>query len=483
VRADEYIHYDAIGLSELISEGQLLAKEAAEAAIETIETHNPAVNAVVLRNYERALSELPSRQSSPLSGVPFLLKDANVFSRDMPTTFGSRYFFGASPRPDSLLVSRWRAAGLVILGKTNTSEYAIEYTTEPAAYGATRNPWNLALTAGGSSGGAAAAVASGMVPIAHATDLGGSIRLPAACCGVFGFKPSAGLNSVGPYFGEIASGLNSDHVISRSVRDSAASLDVTTGHLAGRGPYLQALDKPVQRLRIGVAIRDAQNRLAGESQTHAVAAVASELARQGHVVTHLDDKPFEPVGDWFDLLWLPDIVALIEGRAKETGGYPHPGDIELLTQVALEKMRRVSAQDIHAAILKKRDYARRHLARFTDIDVLLTPSLGSDPLPIGSLKYAQGVDFEDWAERAYRFAPFSVFANITGQPSASCPFQMTRTECPAGVQVTAAPGADKLLFQLCREIEEISDWARNFGRLRLSDTGEAAVSFAQRSLR
>ena len=217
---EDYADQDAVGLARLIRTKAVSAREVTEAAIEAADHLNPKLNALVMTNFDNAREQVKKDlPDSPVSGAPFYLKDVNQFTSDMPTTFSSRFFEGAPPREDSELVSRWRNAGLVILGKTNTPEFAEDFVCEPTFRGVTRNPWNPDVTTGGSSGGAGAAVASGMVPLAHGTDLGGSIRIPAACCGVFGLKPTTGLNPMGPYFMEFSNGFNSDHVLTRSVRD------------------------------------------------------------------------------------------------------------------------------------------------------------------------------------------------------------------------------------------------------------------------
>ncbi len=254
-----YMALDAVALAGLVRSGELSAVEIAEAAIEAIERLNPAINAVTLIDAERALTAASCCDPHiALAGVPFLVKDTGVHVREWPTTHSSLYFKDAAPRPDSEIVTRWRAAGLTLLGKTNTPEYANDFVTEPVVHGPTLNPWDPSRTAGGSSGGAAAAVASGMVPIAHGSDIGGSIRVPAACCGVFGMKPSRGLNPVGPYRDQVGAGLFCENVVSRTVRDSAAMLDITAGPEPGAPypvskpvrSYLEWLSTPDERLRI-----------------------------------------------------------------------------------------------------------------------------------------------------------------------------------------------------------------------------------------
>ncbi|WP_322085069.1 amidase [Burkholderia sp. BCC1999] len=456
MNVDEYAQYDGIGLAELISSGEVSPSEVVQAAIDSIETKNPSLNAVVRTNYE---ASIPVRGSisGPLCGVPFLLKDVNLYSHDMPTSFGSAYFRGAAPRPDSDIVERWRRAGLVILGKTNSPEFAAEFVTEPRAFGVTRNPANHTLTVGGSSGGAAAAVASGMVPIAHATDLGGSIRIPASCCGVFGFKPTSGLNSVGPYFTEIASGLNSDHVVTRSVRDSAASLDITA-HLTQDPGFLRCLSQPLGKLRIGISVRSPSGAEVGDSQANAVENVARALEDAGHSITRYQFPAIAASTDWIDLLWIFDIQKLVDERVREIGSEPKLDELEPLTWALLEKARRYGEAGYQKALEGRRAYTQAYLTSLRDIDVLLTPTLSKDPAPVGKMAFSNFGDLDLWGTAGYGFAPFSIPANISGQPAASCPTFRTASGSPVGVQIAAKPAQDALVLQLCAQIEGITGW-------------------------
>lgn len=456
MNVDEYQREDGVGLAMLIVNGEVSASEVTRAAIEQIEKKNPSINAVTMKNYD-ADPSAAEFGASALCGVPFLLKDVNLYSFDMPTTFGSKYFRQASPRADSEMVRRWRAAGLTIIGKTNTPEFAADFVTEPKAYGITRNPVDHRVTVGGSSGGAAAAVAAGMVPIAHATDLGGSIRIPASCCGVFGFKPTAGLNPVGPYFSEIAGGLNSDHVVTRSVRDSAASLDITAEGRE-RGSYLSALSRPPGKLRVGVSTVAPSGHEAGHNQIEAVRRVALALEDAGHTVVEYRYPGVMSSTDWFDLLWIYDIVELVEDHARKIGRPPLDDELEPLTWHLLEKARQAGVKERSQVLVSRQAYIDHYLSSFGDLDVLLTPTLSADPAPVGALSFNRFPDVESWNEAGYRFAPFSTPANICGQPAASCPTFRTAEGLPVGVQIAGKPGQDALLLQLAAQIEQIVGW-------------------------
>lgn len=452
---DDYLRHDAVGLAERVASKAVTARELAETAIAVIEALNPAINAVICKNYEQALEAAESPLGGPLSGVPFLLKDVYLHCYDMPTTWGSHYFRGCEPRPDSTMVQRWRNAGLTILGKTNAPEFAAEFVTEPAAYGRTVNPWNAGVTVGGSSGGAAAAVASGMVPMAHATDLGGSIRIPAACCGLYGFKPTGGLNPCGPYFTELAHGLNSDHVVTRSVRDSAASLDVTA---EGGGSYLASLSNAPDRLRILATVHTAEGRLAGENQVAAVEQAIAILRDLGHDVVLAEKSPLIAVGDWFDLLWIDDIPGLLAERAAQTGVAAKADELEPMTWAALARLRHAGEAGLAEALRLKDAVAQAHLGLFDTCDILLTPTLAIDPAPLGTLGFNDLGSLECWAQAGYSFAPFSILANIAGQPAASLPLPVFGCDIPVGVQIMAKPGRDRPILQLSRQIEAVVNW-------------------------
>lgn len=451
----DYMKEDGVGLGRLVSTGQVSRDEVIKTAIDVIERLNPQLNAVVLRNFEAAM--VTGTGAGPLAGAPFLLKDVNLYSADMPTTFGSAYFRNAPPRQDSTMVARWRSAGLAILGKTNTPEFAAEFVTEPRAYGKTLNPRAPGLTVGGSSGGAAAAVAAGMVPLAHATDLGGSIRIPAACCGVFGFKPTAGLNPVGPYFDQIAGGLNSDHVITRSVRDSAASLDITAERSPIGSSYLESLNRTILSTRIGYCDTDSSGRRCDTEQQRALKQAASLLGEHGHIVTEYRYPDGLSAGEWFDYLWIYDILKLVAEREALTGYPPLKDELEPLSWHLMAKAKAAPLDARQRAQDARKSYIARYLGSMKDVDILLTPSLATLPPPDETLSFNAFKDVDAWNEAGYRFAPHSIPANIAGQPSASCPYFSTTEGIPVGIQITGKPGADLLVLQLCAQLER---WAQ-----------------------
>ena len=461
MRYQEFAQLDGVATATAIAQGDVTALDVARTAMSIVDALNPHLNAVICKDYDRALQTAEKSDtrthSGPLAGVPFLLKDVYQESDGMPTTYGSRYLMGTAARADSELVSQWRTGGLNILGKTNAPEFAADFVTEPLAYGATINPWDPAITVGGSSGGAASAVAAGMVPVAHATDLGGSIRIPSACCVTFGFKPTAGLNSVGPYFKEVAHGLNSDHVITRSVRDSAAALDITARSAAVPSRYLEGLAEKPRKLKILATVHAADGTLAGPRQVKAILKTIDILRDCGHEVTFADSTPLAPVGEWFDLLWVDDIPALLTAREAESGVRHSADQLEPLTLLCLEELRRAGPRGLAEALRRREETAKEHLALFGNYDMVLTPSLATDPAPVGKLGFRDHPTPQSWAVAGYGFAPFFILANVTGQPAASLPLPMDGG-LPVGIHLMAKPHQDLLLLQLSKQLETVFDW-------------------------
>jgi amidase len=471
MKLDEYTRLQAIDISRAVRGGDLDPVEVVDAAIRAIEAVNPTLNAVIVKDFDRALRAAATvSRSAPLAGVPFLIKDVDIFASEWPTTYCSRFFASAVPRRDSEIVRRWRAAGLIFLGKTNSPEFANDFTTEPVFRGATRNPYEAGVTAGGSSGGAAAAVASRMVPAAHGSDVGGSIRVPSACCGLFGLKPSRGLNPIGPYFGADGAGLNVEHVLTRTVRDSAALLDATAGpevHAAIRverpvSSYLAALEEPASRLRIACLSR----RLDDSPVAPEVASVVEETARLleglGHTIEerrYPADLSTAMAGDGWMLLWMMDIAYVVDERTRELGRPPTERDIEPLARAMLEHAAGKSALDL----MRARRAA--HLTRvsmhreFGEFDLLLTPTTATTSAPAGGFfGQADAASFEAWASASYAFAPFTEIFNVTGQPAASLPLGMTERGIPIGVQLVARHNHDHLLLSVAAQLEAISGW-------------------------
>jgi amidase len=484
----EYDRLDGLAMAALVRNGQLTATELCEAAIARAEAVNPHINAVVHPLYEparhRASASLPA---GPFGSVPFLLKDFGAHYAGVPHTSGSRALRNFVPQEDAELVRRWQAAGINILGKTSTPEFALMGVTEPALFGPTRNPWNLNHTPGGSSGGAAAAVAAGIVPLAGAGDGGGSIRIPAACCGLFGLKPSRGRVPTGPEQGEKWQGAAVEHVVSRSVRDSAAMLDAVHGADAGAPyflpdparPYLAEASRPPGRLRIAFSLGHPLGSALHPECAAAVRAAAELLEGLGHNVEEVP-LPFDgrAVSAAFLMLYFGETGASIAALAKVLGRPARPRDVEPTTWLLGLLGRTYSAADFAAARHTWNDSARRMGHFHQTYDLLLTPTLATPPVRIGELqpKPAEQVLLklvntlglgglirrsgivEKLAEQSLEKTPYTQVANLTGQPAMSVPLHWTADGLPCGVQFVAPLGAEDVLFRLAGQLEQAQPW-------------------------
>ena len=465
---EEYRARDAVGLAGLVRSGEVTAREVLEAAIAEIERLDPALNAVVMRNYGKARDDADAvDRRAPLAGVPFPAKDINVHVAGFPTTWACRFFADAPAETrDSLLVSRWRAAGMVVPARTNTPEFATEFVCEPELYGPTANPWDRTRTPGGSSGGAAAAVASGMVPMAHATDSGGSIRVPAGCCGVFGFKPSSGLVAVGSEFGPLVDGLNCDHAITWTVRDSAALLDATAGPETGApvswavpaGPFREALERPAGALRIGVVAAAPSGQAPAADIAGKVESTAQLLEDLGHRVRPWSWPVAKDAYDAAFAFWAGELAAIVADRAEALGRSPCDGELGPVVAWCVVEAARMDATRMMRARRAMRALQLRMADAMADIDVLLTPVTGEPPLETGELGACMEKGLDAWNERSALFSPYTETFNITGQPAMSVPLHQGADGLPVGMHFAGKVGEDALLLRLARQLEEAAPW-------------------------
>ncbi len=468
-RLDDVHALDGLAQAELIRRKEITAAELTAAAIDRIERLNPRVNAVVLKTYERARERAQAPPvDAPFAGVPFLLKDLLVEEAGVPLHEGSAFLRDYVPREDSELVRRFKRAGLVILGRTNTPELGLGPTTEPRLHGPTRNPWDPSRTAGGSSGGAAAAVATRMVALAHGNDAGGSIRVPAACCGVFGLKPTRARNPLGPHYGDLMSGLVAEHALTRSVRDSATLLDATSGPELGdpyavpppARPYRQEVGAPTGRLRIAYSTTTL---LGARVDPDCIAAVedAARLASSlGHeVVEALPDVDGERLFRAFTTLLAVGFTWSIDDWARRLGREPREELFEPFTWSFTGRGREFTAPEYLLALQDLQRLCRDIARFFVDHDVWLTPTLGEPPLPLGTLAYRGGDPFE-LRRRFAIFTPFTWVANATGQPAMSVPTFWTAAGLPIGTQWVGRFGDEATLFRLAAALEAARPWTR-----------------------
>lgn len=467
---DEFAHLDGIAQSALVRRKEVKPVELVDAAISRIEALNPKINAVVYPLFERA-REQASRDGhlpdGPFRGVPYLLKDILAAYAGVPLTAGCSFLRDHIPGFDSVLVSRLKRAGLVILGKTNTPEFGLVPTTEPSLFGASRNPWNLEKTTGGSSGGSCAAVAARMVPMAHANDGGGSIRIPASCCGVFGLKPTRGRISLGPFLGEAMGGLVVEHAVTISVRDSAALLDATAGPAPGdpywaqppERPFLDEVGAPPGKLKIAVSKKTLTGTPVHPDCVRAVDDAAKVCAELGHEV--VEDAPQIDgalIGRMFMALWGAGCAASMDGAAQVCGKPLNESEFEPLTWGLYQIGRMVSGSDYLQALAVLQMLSRRVAAFMERYDILLTPVLGSPPVPLGWFK-SPPLDALEVQSRMETFAAFTPLFNVTGQPAMSVPLWWNAENLPVGTQFAGRYGAEATLFRLAAQLETARQWA------------------------
>lgn len=473
----EYPQFDALGLAELIRTRQVSAGEVLEAAINRIERENGAVNAVVGKLYDEARADAGRPLSGPFAGVPFLIKDLGVQAKGVRITNGSRFWKDQVCTKDSTLVERYRVAGLVLAGVTSTAEYGLSAETAPSLFGAVRNPWNLDHSAGGSSGGAAAAVASGMVPAAHANDGGGSIRIPSSCCGVFGLKTSRGRNPVGPDIGENWNGLSIQNVITRTVRDSAALLDISHGSEPGdpyaapafEGSYLKGLAAPPRRLRVALQTVTHFGKPCELVVADAARAAAMQIQALGHDV--------EEARPSFDAEALKQAMFTVVGcnaanavrmRELTLGRQVTADDLERVTWHWIKRCASRSGRDMAQAISTLHNTARALGRFFEQFDILLTPTLPHAPPLLNHLDM-RSEELDDYYDKLYHNNAFTTVCNCTGIPAASVPFAWSGS-LPIGIQLAAPLGEEMRLLHLAAQLEQAVPWAHQHPPSASSDT-------------
>lgn len=451
----DYVGLDAVDLAAAVRAGALAPDEPFQAAARRLERVNPWLGAVCLRTDLIAREALRTLdRAAPLAGVPFLMKDLGAPLQGVPTAAGCRYLSThATPAPcDGDLTARFKRAGLVVLGKTTVPEFGLSLGTEPAIGPICRNPWDPARIAGGSSGGAAAAVAAGIVPIAHATDAGGSIRVPAACCGVFGLKPSRGLAPQGPDFGNTLMGLTAEHVVSRSVRDSAAVLDATSG-----GGFLKALETPPRRLRVGLVGEGPGGLVQDPAWARAVQRTGALLESLGHVVSPIEVGRLTPAIERSAEVFLDVVAANLAYEVGRMEPAPRDDAFEPLTWAVVRRGRAMDAARLVAAERALLGVGSAVGALFEEIDVLATSALAGPPPPLGAFP-TDHEDVEAHFARLGAFAPFAVVFNVGGQPAAAVPRGLDERGLPVAVQLAGPIGADGLLLGLSAQVEAADPW-------------------------
>lgn len=483
---DRLANLDAIAQAELVRSSDVSASELVDSAIERIERLNPRLNAVITERFDRAREEAAGTlPDGPFRGVPILVKDLGAAMAGEPQHLGNKLLKEIDHRPteDSYLVRRLKAAGFVILGRTNTPEFGSTCTTEPEAYGPSRNPWNPSHSTGGSSGGSAAAVASRMVPVAHASDGGGSIRIPASECGLFGLKPSRGRISRGPQAGEGWAGASTDGAVSLTVRDSAALLDVLAGWEPGdpytapppARPWLDELAEAPGRLRIGVHVDHPLGFLSTAPR------VAESVRRTAGILSDLGHEVVEAVPHalleqdflmYYGVIISAAMTRQLDELSRLAGRPVTPDDVEASNWANGENGRSVSGADYLAALEWIHAYSRRlaswwrggsgadqAVAENTEgFDLLLVPSIGTLPPELGHLGLQPGEEPSAAMIRVVEVIPFTAQFNTSGQPAMSLPLDWSDDDLPIGSQLVAAYGREDLLFRLAAQVEEAHPW-------------------------
>lgn len=464
IQLDEFQWLDGLAQAELVKKGEVTTGELLEAAIGRNEQLNPALNAVITPMYDEARNA--TVPAGPFHGVPFLLKDLGAAYSGVRLTGGSTALRDYVPTADSELVKRFKQAGLVTFGKTNTPEFGLLPTTEPTLLGACHNPWDLTRTAGGSSGGAAAAVAAGIIPVAHASDGGGSIRIPASCCGLFGLKPTRARTPIGPTMGDVISGLSIHHCVSRSVRDSAALLDAIAGPMLGdpycappqERLYLEEVGLPPRPLKIAFSTVAPNGVPIAPDCVAAVEDAAKLCADLGHHVEEAAPRVnAERFQQTFTAMWAAGCSWSIKGLEFLLEKPADPAEYEPLTWAFHVMGQQISSGDYLLAVQSVQIMARQIAHFFTEYDMWLTPTVAEPPPRLGEFSAPDNV--LHGFQRAMRFVPFTPIANGTGQPAMSVPLYWNEDNLPIGVHFFGRFGDEPTLFRLAAQLETARPWS------------------------
>jgi Asp-tRNA(Asn)/Glu-tRNA(Gln) amidotransferase A subunit family amidase len=467
MNASDYLAHDAVGLAQLIARREVSAAEVLEAALAQSERVNGKLNAIVLSMADEARPTVrEGTPPGPLGGVPFLMKDIGAQVKGVPTSAGSRLLKDKVAAADSAIVTAYRRAGLVIFGKTNTPEFGLEPVTEPELFGPSRNPWNLERTPGGSSGGSAAAVAAGIVPAAHASDGGGSIRIPASCCGLFGMKPSRGRVSFAP-LDEGWGGLSIQNVVTRSVRDGAALLDAVSHPVAG-DPYwapppaqsfIASAGRDPGVLRIGFTTAALVSESLDPECAQAVRDAAALCERLGHQVEEANlPGDAAAASAAAGVIVAANIAAVLDAEGARRGSPVGEGEIEALTAGVYERGKQIAAPAYIHAIQAAHAYGRSVAPFFERYDVLLLSTLGRPPVPLGWLR-GDPPDMHGYNRRLFDFMPNTQAFNLTGAPAMTVPLAWSGDGLPIGVQFVGRPADEATLFSLAGQLERAQPWA------------------------
>lgn len=469
LNADEYQSRDATALAQLIRTGEVSVQEMFETALARIEAADPALHAFVHRHFDLAQAQIEAGlPDGPFRGVPFAIKNTGLDVAGMELSTGSALFKGCISASDCTLVSRYKAAGLVILGKTNTPEFALSFATEPAAFGPTHNPWKRGHSPGGSSGGSAAAVAGGLLPFANSSDGAGSTRLPASHTNLFGFKPSRMRNPLGPVAVEAIAGMSTPHALTKTVRDSAALLDVTAGPDIGdpygqptqTGRFLDAVTRDPRPLKIGMTLQSPLGTPVAPEMTERVKRAALLLESLGHHVEEVADAGYDAQA--LKTAWkvIPGtgVASAVMARGAALGLSDPASALEPVNEEWVREGLRLTARDYLASVNQLHLTARALGRFFARYDILLSP-VAAEPAPPHGEMASRGQSLKAFYDRFWAHSPFTCAFNASGCPAMSVPFGLLASGLPVGVHFGAGFGQDALLFSLAGQIERAAPWA------------------------
>ena len=465
---DEYKELDAIDLANLINNQEVTPNELLDIAQNLTESLYPSINSIVQTLWKEATQQIMESKSGPFSGIPFLIKNLNQQVKGTITTNGSELYKNEVAQDDTTLVKRYKSAGLIICGKTNSPEFGLSTTTEPVLHGPTRNPWNTDYSPGGSSGGAAAAVASGIVPMANASDGGGSIRIPASCCGLFGLKPTRGRVPVGPFAMEGWGGLSTSHVITRSVRDSALILYQTQGPELGSPYFAPAIHKPYyetheispKRCRIGLCLSSFNGAISNKEVIEICRQAAERFEGLGHYVeeTQLALSP-ELVRTAHGILAVSHVGATVNRMSQKLNMKVEEHHLERVTWNNYLSAQEITGADYAAAVGDIHQLGRKVSSIFEDFDLILSPTMACPPPKIGKLD-TMSDNTDSYLELLYQMIGYTSLFNDTGHPACNLPLGLSQNSLPIGVQLVSAFGNEELLFQIAREVEKAGFFQR-----------------------
>ena len=469
VKLSEFANYDGLGLADLVKGGKVTPEELRDASLEAIEKLNPKLNSVVTVLADEAQKEIEAGlPDGPFKGVPFVIKELITHAAGVPMHMGSKLAEGLTLPHDTELMARFRKAGLVTVATTATPEFGFNANTEPVLHGSTRNPWNTERSPGGSSGGSAASVAAGIVPMGHANDGGGSVRIPAACCGLVGLKPTRGRIPTGPDYGELLNGIAIEFAVTRSVRDAAALLDAVAGPDPGcyawaeppKTPFLSQASTPPGKLKIAwmekpltgvpvdpecvAALRDTVKLC--EELGHEMVEAAPQIDVEAHGLATLR-------------VWAANLANMMDGVAEAMGRTPSEENLETASWACYQFGRSLSAPELLKALDIFTGVSRAVGAFFQDYDALLSLTAAHPPWPLGEMNQnAPGMTAEAWTEQVFTVCPFTGLFNTTGLPAISLPLAWTKDGLPIGIQFAGRFADEGTLLKLATQLEEARPW-------------------------